>query len=87
MEKELGFDLKDVDYISVECPKCRTRLQLPLNPKVNVFIPEKCSGCNESYDSSGIQGALHNFRLLYGILTSVRQRVTIRISQDAIKTL
>lgn len=80
MRKQMIVGLGDFRYVSIECPRCHTRLVLDMQKREfanehNFFTPKICPGCSSNYDSA-IQPNVDRLQVAYEGLMEIADRVT-----------
>ena len=81
--KEIRLNLRDIQYISIECQKCTARAVIPIT--TSGLIPSRCPGCNEDFDANGLQNAIFLFRKAFEAMVTVsgrRQAVTLHLAAE-----
>lgn len=83
MHKELVVSLKDLRYVSIACPHCRTVVILDMQERSSFgenndyFCPKQCPGCQTTYDTA-IQPGIDGFQKCYKKLSTIADRVSFR---------
>ena len=83
MHKEIVISLKDLRYISIECPLCKSRVIMDMKETHKIakeqdsFSPRKCPACLVSYDTA-IPSNINRLQETYVGLLPIADRISFR---------
>jgi len=83
MYKQFVVSLADLRYVSIACPKCRTKVVLDMEEpsafsrKQDFFAPKECPGCRKDYDTD-IRPAIDRFQQAYQSVLEIADRITFQ---------
>ena len=83
LHKQFVVSLADLRYVSISCPRCKTRVVLDMEEpsefsrKHGNFAPKECPGCRDDYDTA-IRPAVDGFQRAYQSVLEIADRITFQ---------